>query len=187
MEHGITIDEDDGVTIPPQAAFWSLSDSEAVALLREMRSMAPHRRDIARITWFRDRTLAGEASSKVLGDHPDVLAALRRIKRNALASPELIDYAMGLLTRRDSFEAEVAERRHAEYALRDKVIQRDLGRCRFCGCKTYGDAYIDHVQPIAAGGKTDLGNLVTACADCKVRKSGKTPEQAGMYVLDPEG
>jgi len=73
--------------------------------------------------------------------------------------------------------------------VREYVIQRDKGRCRYCGelCQPrrafdprhpydsrfdyYRDAYcIDHVLAHAKGGSDHPANLVTSCEDCNLRK-----------------
>lgn len=59
-------------------------------------------------------------------------------------------------------------------AKRFEVLTRDGYRCRYCGV-TAQDArlHIDHVLPIAHGGKDDISNLVAACADCNSGKSDR--------------
>lgn len=59
-------------------------------------------------------------------------------------------------------------------AMRFEVLTRDGYRCRYCGV-TAQDArlHIDHVLPIALGGRDDLCNLVAACADCNSGKSDR--------------
>jgi 5-methylcytosine-specific restriction endonuclease McrA len=53
--------------------------------------------------------------------------------------------------------------------LRQRVLRRDHGACRYCG-KTDGPFHLDHVLPVAHGGRTNLRNLVTACSTCNLRK-----------------
>jgi hypothetical protein len=43
-------------------------------------------------------------------------------------------------------------------------------------------ATYDHVDPNEGN---DLGNLVVSCRGCNSRKGSRTPEQAGMALLDP--
>jgi hypothetical protein len=57
--------------------------------------------------------------------------------------------------------------------LRFAVLRRDGFRCAYCG---RGEAervrlHIDHLVPVARGGKTAIDNLVTACQDCNLGKS----------------
>ena len=51
------------------------------------------------------------------------------------------------------------------------VFMRDGFTCRYCGAKGQGiKLHVDHVNPQAKGGRDDLLNLVTACADCNFGK-----------------
>lgn len=56
--------------------------------------------------------------------------------------------------------------------LRFEVFKRDLFTCQYCGA-TPPDVVleIDHIEPVAAGGGDDEGNLITACFDCNRGKS----------------
>lgn len=59
--------------------------------------------------------------------------------------------------------------------LRFIVMQRDGFRCRYCG-KAAGDGvvlHVDHVEPVAADGETNEGNLITACDECNLGKSDR--------------
>lgn len=61
--------------------------------------------------------------------------------------------------------------------LRFEVFKRDSFRCQYCG----GVApevllVVDHVQPVAEGGKHDMLNLLTACQPCN---SGKGKRMLG--------
>jgi 5-methylcytosine-specific restriction endonuclease McrA len=62
------------------------------------------------------------------------------------------------------------------------VYARDGHRCRYCGTSS-GWMTVDHVTPRCEGGGDELENLVVACRGCNLRKSGKTPERAGMALL----
>ena len=44
------------------------------------------------------------------------------------------------------------------------------GRCAYCGAPS---EHIDHVTPLARGGRHSIGNLVGACAACNLSKSKK--------------
>lgn len=57
--------------------------------------------------------------------------------------------------------------------LRFEVLRRDGFRCTYCGRTAAEGAvlHVDHLIPVASGGPGELGNLVTACADCNLGKS----------------
>lgn len=59
--------------------------------------------------------------------------------------------------------------------IRFEVFKRDSFKCQYCG-KSAPDVVleIDHIIPVAAGGKNDIINLVTACYDCNHGKSDKS-------------
>lgn len=50
------------------------------------------------------------------------------------------------------------------------------GVCHWCG-KTVapGDLTMDHVLPLARGGKTTKNNVVPCCKECNVRKKSRMP------------
>ena len=58
--------------------------------------------------------------------------------------------------------------------LRFRVFQRDAFRCQYCGRAARDGAtlHLDHIVPVAAGGETNEGNLITACETCNLGKSG---------------
>ncbi len=62
-----------------------------------------------------------------------------------------------------------------------RILERDFYRCRYCN--SHIDLTIDHVIPVIQGGDNSESNLVACCRQCNSRKSGRTPEQAGMVLL----
>ena len=66
---------------------------------------------------------------------------------------------------------------------RPSLIERDGPNCIYCGCDDA--SAIDHMVPIAQGGCDHLDNLALACNACNGKKSGNTPEQAGMDIISP--
>lgn len=75
--------------------------------------------------------------------------------------------------------------------LRQEIRARDNDHCRYCTRKvSWNDrrsaagATYDHVIP---GGPNTIENLVTACRGCNSSKGSRTPEEAGMVVLDAVG
>lgn len=56
-------------------------------------------------------------------------------------------------------------------SLRAKVLKRDGHRCRYCGRRFPAkQLHVDHVVPVARGGRDDERNLVTACVACNLAK-----------------
>lgn len=66
-----------------------------------------------------------------------------------------------------------AERESLTPALRYKIIKRDGSRCRLCGASVSTGAvlHVDHIIPIAKGGRTEDGNLQALCAVCNQGKA----------------
>ncbi len=60
-------------------------------------------------------------------------------------------------------------------SLRYDVMKRDGFKCVLCGvtAKEGAKLHVDHILPIAKGGKTELSNLRTLCEDCNLGKSDK--------------
>lgn len=67
------------------------------------------------------------------------------------------------------------ERNKLTSSLRLEVKRRDNYTCRYCGKKMFDGVglQIDHIIPIAKGGKTELGNLQVLCSVCNRNKSDR--------------
>jgi hypothetical protein len=76
----------------------------------------------------------------------------------------------------DDEEKKTKNRTHPERAkmspkMRFFVLHRDKFQCVYCGRKSPEVVlHVDHIQPVARGGKSDLDNLVTSCRDCNAGK-----------------
>lgn len=67
---------------------------------------------------------------------------------------------------------------------RETLFARDCYSCQYCGKRfERHELTFDHVVPAARGGPKTWENIVTACRRCNHKKSGKTPEEAGMRLL----
>jgi 5-methylcytosine-specific restriction endonuclease McrA len=68
---------------------------------------------------------------------------------------------------------------------RRNIFARDTNRCQYCGKKfAPAELSLDHVLPRSQGGKSTWENVVCCCLDCNVRKGGRTPEQAGIRLIN---
>lgn len=67
---------------------------------------------------------------------------------------------------------------------RQNLYIRDGGRCQYCGA-SYEEKELtyDHVIPRSRGGQTEWTNVVTCCVRCNLKKGGRTPEEAGMFLI----
>lgn len=65
-----------------------------------------------------------------------------------------------------------------------RIFERDGFRCRYCG--SGNDLSIDHIVPQKSEKNDSMENLVTCCRSCNSRKGARTPEQAGMVLVEIE-
>lgn len=61
------------------------------------------------------------------------------------------------------------------------VLVRDGFRCAYCGSPKERLS-IDHILPRSRGGRTTFENCVAACKSCNLKKGGRTPSEAGMFL-----
>ena len=64
-------------------------------------------------------------------------------------------------------------------SLRYDVMKRDGFKCVLCGASQKDGAklHVDHIKPIAKGGKTEMSNLRTLCDRCNSGKRDKYDSQ----------
>jgi 5-methylcytosine-specific restriction endonuclease McrA len=68
---------------------------------------------------------------------------------------------------------------------RVNIYARDRDTCQYCGrTLPRSELNLDHVVPRAQGGRTTWENVACSCLPCNLRKGGRTPEQAGMSLLE---
>jgi len=65
-------------------------------------------------------------------------------------------------------QAQPSKKKVISQAMRTKVFERDLYRCKHCG--THLDLCADHIVAEANGGPTHLDNLQTLCRSCNSKK-----------------
>lgn len=73
-------------------------------------------------------------------------------------------------------------------SLRIEVLERDGYRCVYCGASAAeARLHVDHFIPRHLGGWDGLDNLLTACQDCNLGKSGTLRQlpRALLGVLEP--
>jgi hypothetical protein len=67
---------------------------------------------------------------------------------------------------------------------RRNLMLRDEFQCQYCGRRPgLRDLNVDHVVPRSRGGVDSWENLVVSCRLCNLRKGRRTPEEAGMRLL----
>jgi hypothetical protein len=61
--------------------------------------------------------------------------------------------------------------------MRFNVFKRDAFTCQYCGSHPPSVVLeVDHINPVANGGKNNIDNLITACFDCNRGKSDRLLE-----------
>lgn len=73
--------------------------------------------------------------------------------------------------------------RNARYRASGDVTADDVARlrgeqgdqCAYCGADLHGGGCLDHIDPVAHGGTSDVGNMAWSCQTCNARKADKTP------------
>jgi len=68
---------------------------------------------------------------------------------------------------------------------RRNLYARDGNKCQYCGKRfPTAELSIDHVVPQSRGGGNSWQNLVCACVRCNAKKGNRTPEEAGMHLVN---
>lgn len=69
---------------------------------------------------------------------------------------------------------------------RKKVLfNRDNWSCQYCSIQLNWETItIEHVVPKSQGGQTTWHNCAAACKPCNKKKANRTPEQAGMRLIN---
>lgn len=103
-------------------------------------------------------------------------------KRNTFSKEEIIELINHVNNRSGNFynNKEIwdaicrVERGKVSNKMRFSIYQRDGYCCKCCGKSFDTDNLeIDHIKPIAKGGKSTLDNLQTLCRDCNLEKGTK--------------
>ena len=68
----------------------------------------------------------------------------------------------------------MSERKAISKRMRFEVFKRDKFTCQYCG-RSVPDVilHVDHIKPVAKGGKNNIMNLITSCQDCNLGKGAK--------------
>jgi 5-methylcytosine-specific restriction endonuclease McrA len=77
------------------------------------------------------------------------------------------------------------ERRKARELRASQWWKRRLakGRCHYCGAsKRPGELTMDHIVPVARGGRSTKGNVVPACKNCNNKKRQLLPIEWEEYL-----
>jgi 5-methylcytosine-specific restriction endonuclease McrA len=83
-------------------------------------------------------------------------------------------------------EADIKRERHRARELKETQWwkrRQAKGVCHYCGRKTPPkDLTMDHIVPIARGGRSTKGNVAPACKECNNRKKQLLPMEWEEYI-----
>ncbi len=86
--------------------------------------------------------------------------------------------------------AHVARERKKARELRNSAWWKALlekGLCHYCGGKFHPEELtMDHIVPVARGGKSTRGNVVPCCKECNNRKKYLTPAEILIRQMERE-
>jgi hypothetical protein len=123
--------------------------------------------------------LVGSLAENPALNRRDYYDAVRETIDDLLPPDEVDIYPEGksqthLQTSTNVAEQGRSEREKMSRSLRLTILERDNFTCRGCGASpSRGDKvrlHVDHIVPIAKGGKTEPQNLHTLCEDCNLGK-----------------
>lgn len=85
----------------------------------------------------------------------------------------------------EKYKYNSAKRRAAKFQTDTPLTPQEIrdqrksqkGFCWWCGKKIRGVSHVDHVIPLAKGGKHEAANIVITCAHCNLSKNAKTPQE----------
>lgn len=120
---------------------------------------------------------AGEWKAKVSLYLTDIKGRVKKRKKASFGINEVREIEKKLSVKKGAFYAEQetwaaltrVERGKVSNAMRFAVYARDGYRCKKCG-RRHGRLEVDHIYPIAKGGKSTFDNLQTLCHRCNVKK-----------------
>ncbi len=86
----------------------------------------------------------------------------------------------------DLDEQDLKRERQKARALRQSPWWKRIcakGRCYYCGSRTpAAELTMDHIVPVARGGKSTKGNVVPACKPCNNKKKQLLPMEWEAYL-----
>lgn len=139
------------------------------------------------------QTLVLNADYRPLSYHPlslwswkDAVSALLLDRVNLVESYDKVVHSPSIAFKVPSV---VALKRYVSFNgrpafTRYNIYLRDNFTCQYCAEPFPAkDLTFDHVHPRSRGGLTEWTNVVAACSPCNLKKANRTPEEAGMPLI----
>jgi len=164
------------ITIETMAFETGLSEDEIVRLLKILEPKVAWYPE-TNLVWVKNFLRHQAKSTKFVVAAVNILQSMK-IPDELMAEFELYN--------QDLLEG-VAPSQHISLTKRECVAIRDGFVCQYCGSEIQdeSDYEMDHIVPIARGGKDNYLNLVASCHNCNQRKFNKTPSEAGLPEPSP--
>lgn len=127
---------------------------------------------LGRTNWKRAMRLWFLEKAEVIETHSHIVYSNKDFSIQAPKRIRLTDFALPL--------------RNKSLPLTKKnLYYRDKGKCAYCGAMlSLEKATVDHILPMSKGGRTRWENVTIACSECNFKKNDRTPEQAGLKILN---
>jgi 5-methylcytosine-specific restriction endonuclease McrA len=97
-------------------------------------------------------------------------------KEDKITNQKIVKQKETSLTKGD-VKKDQKDSRNIPLGLRFKVLYRDDFKCVLCGNNPPASPglilHIDHIMPWSKGGKTEIDNLRTLCADCNIGRGNR--------------
>lgn len=124
---------------------------------------------IGLISWRRAMTLLFKGKVEVLRESDRIIRSVSRTFRLP-AVIRLLKYIRQIYRKEVPFS-------------RNNILIRDGFTCQYCGGNFNStELTLDHVLPKVQGGSNRWTNVVACCKRCNLKKGGRTPRQAGMFL-----
>ena len=120
------------------------------------------------VNWKRAVCLMAKGKVEIVKDSPRIIRSCSGVELKVPAVMRLIKLIRTIYRTSVTFT-------------KRNVLIRDRFKCAYCGTRRE-KLSIDHIIPKSRGGKMTFENCVAACKPCNLKKGGRTPNEAKMYL-----
>jgi len=120
------------------------------------------------VNWKRAVCLMAKGKVEIVKESPRIIRSCSGVELKVPAVMRLIKLIRTIYRSRVTFT-------------KRNVLIRDRFKCAYCGARRE-KLSIDHIIPKSRGGKMTFDNCVAACKPCNLKKGGRTPNEARMYL-----
>lgn len=149
---------------------------------RDLKRRESHRR-YGRLYYETHKFECRSRSRKYEAEHPD--KTHERTRQWRKKHPDRIYFynAMRRAKKKNALKMLSQEEQEAIKAIYKKAREAPRVRCYLCGkLIPKGHRHVDHIVPLAKGGKHVPSNLAIVCDRCNLRKNAKLPQEIGLLL-----